>query len=153
EHRKIGGTDRRMYAEQLHAPWLIRFPDQRGRLARVSELASHYDLPPTLGDIVGSEHKLGQQSVKGDSLTSLPTVPHVSRRNAAISASASARSIRTRSWCLREDIAEAGDVGTANETGGAAELYVRPDDRWEANDVGKLCPDVVEELRASFGSC
>lgn len=26
------------------------------------------------------------------------------------------------------------------------ELYVRPDDRWEANDVAALCPDVVESL-------
>jgi hypothetical protein len=53
---------------------------------------------------------------------------------------------------LREDIAEAGRLGTANETAAASELYVRPDDRWEANDVAKLCPDVVEELRDSLGS-
>jgi hypothetical protein len=30
------------------------------------------------------------------------------------------------------------------------ELYVRPDDRWEANDVAKLCPDVVEMLSKSL---
>jgi hypothetical protein len=27
-----------------------------------------------------------------------------------------------------------------------AELYVRPDDRWEMNDVAKLCPEVTERL-------
>jgi hypothetical protein len=26
---------------------------------------------------------------------------------------------------------------------------VRPDDRWEANDVFKLCPEIIEELRSA----
>jgi hypothetical protein len=30
-------------------------------------------------------------------------------------------------------------------------LYVRPDDRWEANDVAKLCPDTLESLHAALG--
>jgi len=152
EHRKIGGTDRRMYAEQLHVPWLIRFPDRRSLLTRVSALASHCDLPPTLADVVDADHKLGQQPFMGASVTSLATGRRVSLRDAAISATACARSIRTAAWCLREDIAEAGSVGAPNESAATYELYVRPDDRWEANDVAKLCPDVVEELRASFGS-
>jgi len=31
------------------------------------------------------------------------------------------------------------------------QLFVRPDDRWEANDVAGLCPDVVESLLARIG--
>ena len=30
EHGRIGGIDPRMYVEQLHVPWLIRFPDGLG---------------------------------------------------------------------------------------------------------------------------
>ena len=69
-----------------------------------------------------------------------------------ISTSASARSIRTAGWCLREDITQ--EVSAAsNGVTEVSELYVRPDDRWEANDVAKLCPEVVEELRAGLSAC
>lgn len=34
------------------------------------------------------------------------------------------------------------------QKGGQSELYVKPDDRWESNDVSTRCPDIVEELRA-----
>jgi len=36
------------------------------------------------------------------------------------------------------------------------ELYTKPDDRWESNDVAGLCPEVVEGLQrelASFEKC
>ena len=73
-------------------------------------------------------------------------------RDATISTSASARSIRTAAWCLREDIAQREAAGSDGATD-VVELYVRPDDRWEANDVAKLCPEVVEELRAGLSAC
>jgi hypothetical protein len=41
-----------------------------------------------------------------------------------------------------EDTASA----TADASSPSVEVFVRPDDRWEANDVAKLCPDVVEML-------
>jgi len=46
------------------------------------------------------------------------------------------RAIRTADWCLRAD--------TSSED--APELYVRPDDRWETNNVAKLLPEVVKSL-------
>ena len=33
------------------------------------------------------------------------------------------------------------------------ELYAKPDDRWEANDVAKLLPEVVAELAAQLAEC
>src|SRR5205823_3974683 len=44
EHGRIGGVDPRMYAEQLHVPWIIQFPDNVGWLARASALTMHSDL-------------------------------------------------------------------------------------------------------------
>ena len=46
-----------------------------------------------------------------------------------------ARAIRTDDWTLRRAAADA-----------PAQLFVRPDDRWEANDVSALCPEVVDDL-------
>jgi hypothetical protein len=50
-------------------------------------------------------------------------------------------------------VAGGGRDHASNGVATVSELFVRPDDRWEANDVAKLCPDVVEELRNQFGSC
>jgi len=129
EHRRIGGVDPRLYSEQLHVPWLIRFPDNAGRLGRSSQLTSHVDLAPSLVD-----------SIAGTSIRALTTTSRPKWRDALVATSAAGhRAIRTADWCLRQDPApQRQEI--------AAELFVRTDDRWEANDVAKLCSEVVEEL-------
>ena len=153
EHGRIGGVDPRTHAEQLQVPWLIRFPNKLGQLSRVDSLTSHQDLLPTLLDWIGRAHKLARSAFDGMSVMPTASSARTAWRDATISASASAHSIRTAGWCLREDLTH-DDVATAsNGPASAPELYVRPDDRWEANDVAKLCPEVVEELRAKVSAC
>ena len=50
--------------------------------------------------------------------------------------------IRTRAWMLRRL--------PSSETGGrcGVELYAKPDDRWEANEVADRCGDVADRLLA-----
>jgi hypothetical protein len=57
------------------------------------------------------------------------------------------RAIRTPAWML---IQRASDPEQLARTGGAGdvELYLKPDDRWEANEIADRCPDVVVELLA-----
>jgi hypothetical protein len=139
EHGRVGGVDPRLYAEQLHVPWLIRFPDSVGRLARSQHLASHYDLATALTNVS-----------PGANDEAPATAPPSTRRDALISASALGhRAIRTADWCLRTNrYASLQDaLPSSGETAlPDVELFVRPDDRWEANDVAKLCPDAVESL-------
>ena len=62
EHGRIGGVDPRTHAEQLHVPWLVRFPDKLGQLTRVDALTSHHDLLPTLMDWIdrdGTDRSIG----------------------------------------------------------------------------------------------
>jgi sulfatase-like protein len=119
EHGRIGGVDDRLYGEQLHVPLIVRRADGTDRLARSEKLISHIDLMPTL-------------------LGSVAT-----NRDALIAASSSGtRAIRTADWCLRCEPTVSTDADDEQK----CELYVRPDDRWEANDVAALCPDVVQEL-------
>ncbi|HEX2477165.1 MAG TPA: sulfatase-like hydrolase/transferase, partial [Lacipirellulaceae bacterium] len=47
EHGRIGGVDARLYGEQLHVPWMTRFPNSLGRLGRSGALTSQVDLLPT----------------------------------------------------------------------------------------------------------
>jgi hypothetical protein len=75
-------------------------------------------------------------------------------RDALVAASTTGgRSIRTADWSLRsEPIGVTDEQPPARATAEAdawhRELYVRPDDRWEANDVANLCRDEVEALSA-----
>jgi hypothetical protein len=128
EHGRIGGVDGRLYTEQLHVPALLRFPDGRYRLSRSAGLASPTDLCKLLsgagrGDLaVGGREMLVADGPDG------------------------ARSIRTAEWSLitgpvAGDTSERGDENDC-------QLFVRPDDRWEANDVASLCPDELESLLA-----
>lgn len=154
EHRRVGGVDSRLYAEQLHVPWLVRFPDLRGRLARSSALASHLDVLPTLLDWIDGAANPALLAFDGQSALSLMDTRSSAARDAILSANAAAYSIRTAAWCLREDSSRADAASAAHKesfdrTASFAELYVRPDDRWEANDISKLCSDVVEELQAA----
>lgn len=124
EHGRIGGVDPRLYAEQLHVPLTVRFPCGEQRLSRDGGLVSLADLPQLV------------QNAVSDNLRPL-------QHDALLAFSAGgARSIRTADWSLRCESYEA--------EGGlrSPELFVRPDDRWEANDVAAICPDVVDELLA-----
>jgi arylsulfatase A-like enzyme len=150
EHGRLGGVDSRLHVEQLHVPWLVRFPDGRGRLSRRGQLVSHLDIYPTLMDWLQVNTKMTLDrmttsqppAIAGRSV--LPLVEHANAawREQLVSAQGTARSVRTDEWTLRWGLPAGGLADDA----GRAELYVRPDDRWEANDVATRCPDVVAQL-------
>ncbi len=48
------------------------------------------------------------------------------------------RAIRTPAWHLRQPRT------------GAAELYAKPSDRWEVNEVSKILPDIVAGLQQAL---
>jgi hypothetical protein len=59
------------------------------------------------------------------------------------------RALRTAEWSLRQDPLRGDSDSTsisAQISKSAVELFVRPDDRWEVNNVAKLCEDVVDTL-------
>jgi arylsulfatase A-like enzyme len=146
EHGRVGGVDERLFVEQLHVPLVWRFPDGSGRMARASALASHCDVTPTLLDWLGDGLPPALRRVDGTSLVAQIRQQPFERRSRLIASSANGcRSLRTDDWTLR---CEPADASTAAPDADAwhRELYVRPDDRWEANDVAGLCLDVVDEL-------
>lgn len=151
EHRRIGGIDDRLYADQLHVPWLIRFPAGEGRLSRCGSLTSHVDLVPTLLDWHDSAAAARQPLTNerdGRSIISQLDSPWTRTRDTLLASSASGGlAILTEDWSLidthRAPIL--GDSSPRPESD-EPELYVRPDDRWEANNVASLCPLIVEDL-------
>jgi hypothetical protein len=62
-------------------------------------------------------------------------------RQIAVAKSAAERAIRTPAWLLRESQSSDGFP--------RSELFAKPDDRWEANEVASHCREVVELLSAA----
>jgi arylsulfatase A-like enzyme len=145
EHGKIGGVDERLYVEQLHVPFLMQFPNGLGRLARRLELVSHVDLGLTLANCIAattSQMDKPLDASDGRNLLPLAADLSVEWRDILMGQSEHARSLRTAEWSCRSDFGMAGGA----VSGQGAELFVRPDDRWEANDVAVRCPEEVAEM-------
>jgi hypothetical protein len=133
EHGRVGTIDGRLFAEQLHVPMLWRSADGSERLERSSQLASHADLAPML-------------------LSRLRGTFRAPTRDAVIARGPGGNcAIRTPDWTLRCEPQDVVAELSADPSPVRCELFVRPDDRWEANDVAALCPDVVQELLARLG--
>jgi arylsulfatase A-like enzyme len=147
EHGKIGGIDTRLYSEQLHVPWLVRLPKAKLGLSRSGGLTSHLDVLPTLIDTLAVGEPSSIQAYDGRSVLPRAEQKPTERCDALFAVDGSAFALRTSSWCLRESAEDSDDdrIDTLDAKG--SELFVRPDDRWEANDVSKLCPEIAEELR------
>lgn len=132
EHRRVGPCDDALFGELVHVPWMIRFPDAAGAAARSQALVEPADLWATLLDWL---------EVDGipDSPSAESILRLVRRENGplrdrlCIAGRDGGRAIRTPAWFLR-----AGDP---------PELFAKPDDHWEVNDVTSLCPEVTECLR------
>ena len=58
----------------------------------------------------------------------------------AVTTASGQRAVRSPAWLLRESHA-GGEI--------RRELFAKPDDRWEVNEVSSRCGDVAEQLAAA----
>jgi len=134
EHGRIGACDDSLYGELLHVPCFIRFPDGAGASARCQHLVQPPDVFATLLDWLDMPTE--DSPVWGSSM--LPAVedvrPPPGDRACAISEGHSA--IRTPAWFLHR------------HPDSKRELFAKPDDRWEANEVADRCRETADELEA-----
>jgi arylsulfatase A-like enzyme len=145
EHGQIGRASGQLHGEILHVPMLWQFPNRSGELARSSRLVSHLDVAPTILEHVNAIKSLAPHD--GTSLALLTNDQNAPWRQTLLAANASSeRVIRTADWTLRLSSGEK----TGSQEPEPAELFVQPDDRWEANNVAGLCPDEVVQLSAQL---
>jgi Sulfatase len=145
EHGHVGGGERDLYAESLQVPMLWRFPAGTNALARSQRLVSHLDVLPTLLDWIGGGPEAPAVHADGLSLLPLACQSAAAWRDELVASNESGRlAMRTPEWCLQR----AQPLPDGEEPTFA--LFVRPDDRCEANDIASLCPDVVEHLSATL---
>ena len=136
EHRRVGPCDQPLYNETVQIPWLARLPDGTGKMARSQALVTPADLPGTLLDWLGVD-----RSQLGDCATSAMDIVRGEResiRDRLLMVSEHDRAIRTPAWLLRRP------------EQGPSELYTKPSDRWEVNEIASLCDEVVTGLERAM---
>ena len=139
EHRRLGPCDEALYTELVQVPLLIRFPDGLGAAVRSQALVEPSDLWATLLDC--------WRMAEVPPSPTAATMPIVREEVAAVrdrlvlAGRAAERAIRTPAWYLRA-------AGQPRRS----ELFVKPDDRWEVNNVAVRCLEVVECLQDAWSS-
>jgi arylsulfatase A-like enzyme len=136
---RLGDLDQALYSELVQTPWLMRFPDGLGTAARSQALVQPCDLMPTLLELAGV---VEQGFTTGWSLLPLVRDDSLSLRDRiCLVGQNGERGLRTPAWHLR--------MPAASASGEAAppELYAKPDDRWEVNDVAGRCPNIVAAMQ------
>jgi arylsulfatase A-like enzyme len=121
EHRRIGGAD--LYGELLHVPQLVRYPASRGP-ERSQAVTQPGDLAPTLASWL-------ELPGTGAATRAIPL---------SLAKSSDQRAVRTPAWFLRE---------SREDDQPRRELFAKPDDRWEMNEVASRCGDIADQLAAA----
>ena len=141
-NRRLGPIDQALYGELVQTPWLMRLPDGLGEAGRSQCLVQPCDLAGTLLDLAGTatESTCGGRSllpvVREDVLALGDCI--------CLVGDGAERALRTPAWYLR--------IGPAPQPGEGAplpELYGKPDDHWEVNDVADRCPEIVAAMQAA----
>jgi arylsulfatase A-like enzyme len=131
-----------LHEELIHVPCLVRLPGGAGAADRSQALAQPADVAWTLAEWF----QLASDQLAPWGRSWLPLVygqqSLLRDRACLLSAETGEQAIRTPAWYL---IQTAGDVSDDS----ARKIYVKPDDRWEANEVADRCGDVVELLAAA----
>lgn len=135
---RLGGIDGALYNELVQTPWLMRFPDGVAAAGRTGSLVQACDLAPTLLDFAGLPFSPSQA---GRTLLPLVREERFSWRDRlCLVGRDGQRGFRTPAWYLRTP------ANAASSEQPPHELYGKPDDRWESNDVALRCPEIVAAL-------
>jgi arylsulfatase A-like enzyme len=133
EHRVVGPHGNGPHGELVHVPCLIHWPDGAGSAVRVPQLAQPADLAATVGgwlQVLPERFSLWSRDI-GQLTDQAARPPH--RWDRALSTvSGESQLLRTGHWAFHA----APDR--------PAQLFVKPDDRWEVNNVADRCPQVLQ---------
>ncbi len=156
EHRRVGPCDEALYAELAHVPLMMRFPPDMNSNGRTHAIVQPADLPATILDARGLAIE-GTCTGHGRSL--LPVIRGESIRpfdRAFSTGPAEQRGVVTPAWSLRVSKSMA-PMGTETDSNASddtlpphIELFAKPDDWFEVNEISDRCPEIAEKMQAEF---
>ncbi len=125
EHRLVGYSEPQLYDELLHLPALCLVPGENLSAVRAPDLLAPADLFALAAAWVENRPQAFQRFV---------TNPFPEQATPLVARATGMVAVRSRDWKLIR-------------TGERTELFVKPDDRWEQNDIHDRCREAVEELQ------
>lgn len=146
EHGRLGSDVEMLYSEQLHLPLSICVPDDTPLPPpRSFALVQPQDLMTTLLDWFGApEDNLGAGAnslLRDDESESPSTWPMVVSNGRD-----GETAVRTAEWMMRLPAKDR----ESPQDGRPLELYAKPDDRWEANEIADRCVEEAAQLLAAL---
>ncbi len=145
EHGIVGTCRPWLHDELIHLPLLLRLPGAAEAGRRVAALTQAVDLAPTLADWF----QVPMADVHGRSLLPLARGEVESIRPHAYSGLQAGEAIeyalRTPEWAFLLPIKPSVEDGER-----APQLYVKPDDRWEVNNVVQHHLELAEQLERTL---
>jgi hypothetical protein len=132
EHQAIGSASDRLFSELVQVPLLVRFPGGSGALSRMQAIAQPAELFPWLRAWF-SEDEATSDCERG-LLQQLIDRDRRADDAFAIINGKKENALQTAAWFLRVPQDQ------------PVELYAKPDDRWESNEVQNRCREIAAEL-------
>ncbi len=167
EHRRIGIFDDAPYAEVIHTPLMIRSPTNCAS-GRSQHLVQPADLYATILDCCGlyaefnlidrAQESPAQLTLPGHGRSMIPLMHEVLTADfdRACCIAPSRKAFVTPAWSLytsgNDSLAKKPPTPTESGSGPLQgdELFVKPDDWFEVNEVSNRCPEIVEKMRAAL---
>ena len=131
EHRRVGPCDDAIYGELVQVPLIVYVPGEETAGVRSRSLVYPCDLYSTLLEWFAIEN-VPKQAVGRSLLPDIYGFDGPTRDRLCLTGPDGQQAIRTPAWYLRKSA--------------EIELFAKPDDRWEVNNVSDRCLDIVEEL-------
>jgi arylsulfatase A-like enzyme len=147
EHGNLGLSDPSLFEELVHVPLLIRRSDREGAGQRPRQLVVTQHLAGTIAEALGIEDGRAASSFAASILPLMGGDSAGWADAICLHNQNGERAIRTADWYLRLAPSIVADAASRAGACSVAELYSKPDDRWDVNEISGLCEDVVADLR------
>jgi arylsulfatase A-like enzyme len=145
EHGVVGPVRPFLHEEVVHLPLVVRLPGGAEAGRRIAALTQPVDLAPTLADVF----EVALPSAHGHSLVPLIQGDTEKVRDYACAGHRLGEQaeycLRTLEWAFLMPVAQEEMPQTRGP-----QLYVKPDDRWEVNNVVQHEPELVERLERTL---
>ena len=135
EHGRVGNCEQALFGELLHTPLVLSLPGGVSELTRTTTFSQPFDLYAAICE--GAEWTPTVNS----HLIAYAREIDVPPRMWAAANGPRERGLRTLAWYLREKELD-GEIHR--------QLYAKPDDRWEANEVATRCVEIGDLMSATL---
>ena len=133
EHGWIGKEGPQLYSEVLHTPLMLYLPERAPAAQRVLSLVEPADLFPTILQLFDLGSDIPRLQVAANLFPLLTEEGESVRNRVFVLDEDGSQAMRTVYWYFRNTE--------------PPELYIKPEDFWDFNNVANRCSDVVEAMQ------